>query len=123
MKIKNLNVTFLIIILLIINCGLINKNSKMEKTEKLITLVGTYESLQGVMNDISCYGYNIGYLTTKDNEIVICFDEMKNVDKVVCDKKLTVKGNYKTVKVEENFNSPCPAGEREIFMVSEFSCD
>jgi len=118
---------FIIILFVIISslnsCKLTSKSAIMDKNENKITLIGNYESLKGVMNEVSCYCYNVGYLTTNDNsKIVLCFDELKDVDKVNCSSKLTVTGYYKTKKITSSLNNPCPSGEMEIFIVTSFSC-
>ncbi len=102
-----------------------NSNTNPQNNDKMenITLKGKFQSLQGVMNDVSCYCFNVGYLTTQDGkEVVVCFDEIKDAN-ISCSDILVVTGNYKLVKITPEPTSPCPAGEREIFIVKDYKCE
>jgi hypothetical protein len=90
----------------------------------MTTISGIFESKQGVMTDIGCYCYKVGYLTPdKSFPVVVCFDELTKNEKVECSEKLTVHGYYKTIKVEKQENNPCSTGEMEVFMVTSYNCE
>ena len=102
------------------NCSYSQK--KIKKTAANETLEGVFTSKKGVMHNISCYCYNVGFLkTNKDEKLVICFDRMDTEDAPKC-KKLSVTGYFEMHTVKEGSNSPCPGGERNIFYVVEFEC-
>jgi hypothetical protein len=88
------------------------------------TLSGTYTSKKGVMDKISCFGYNVGYLqTTGKTPVVICFDKMTNGSniKITCEGPLKVEGYYESVTKESN--EACKGGTMSIFYVTKWSCD
>lgn len=123
------NLIFLIFLMILISCGTAKQKSvnNLEEAivgEKLSTLSGIYESRQGVMANISCYCYKVGYLTTSDNmPIVVCFDELEKSDEVKCDGKMTVSGKFKKIKIQPEETNPCPEGEMEVFMVESYICE
>lgn len=87
-----------------------------------VHLSGTYESKKGVMHKISCYGFNIGYLTTEKGEkVVVCFDNLDNSAdlKVDCE-NIAVQGHYSEKTIEGKGN--CAAGTLKILYVEEWSC-
>ena len=80
------------------------------------TLIGSFRSVSGVMNELSCYCSNGGYVTTEDgSEFAVCF----NANEVVpsCD-KITVTG-YMTSKSIES-NGACPGGMMGFLKVQEY---
>lgn len=91
---------------------------------RVVQLSGTYTSKKGVMDKVSCFGYNIGYLQTSEKmPVVICFDKMANgsgID-VNCTGPLQVEGYYETVTKESN--EACKGGTMSIFYVTKWACD
>ena len=83
------------------------------------TLTGDFRSVQGVMNPLSCYCSNGGYVTLAEGrKVAVCFE---NKEKVSCS-KITVTGTYITKTIKPDPASPCPAGTMTIFQVSSYSC-
>lgn len=84
------------------------------------TFEGTFQSLMGVRNNLSCYCYNVGYLTVDDEtRIAVCFKE--ETEKITCT-RLKVVGSFQDVTIEPESTNPCPAGTRKIFMVKKMTC-
>jgi hypothetical protein len=84
---------------------------------------GTYDSKKGVMHKISCYGFNIGYLTTDAGEkVVVCFDRLDGGEdvNVTCD-KLMVEGYFEEI-VKESDGGSCTSGKLKILFVEEWGC-
>lgn len=107
----------LVVLLFFASCGTTNS----QQTEE-ISLTGAFESKMGVMHNISCYCFNVGFLETDAGEkVVVCFDKMEQEEKPKCS-TIQVKGYYETKKIESDSNSPCPGGERKIFYVNSFVC-
>lgn len=80
---------------------------------------GNYRSVMGVMNSLSCYCYNGGYLTYGENEkLKICFDEMKITK--VRNAFITVKGHFEEITHESTPMDPCPEGTEQIFVVESY---
>jgi hypothetical protein len=94
------------------------------KEVALVNLSGTYTSKKGVMDKISCFGYNVGYLQTSEKmPVVICFDRMTNGSniKITCEGPLKVEGYYESVTKESN--EACKGGTMNIFYVTKWACD
>lgn len=78
------------------------------------TVTGSFRSVSGVMNELSCYCSNGGYVTTVDGEeVAVCFNEPVES----CD-KITVTG-YKTSKKIES-NGSCPGGIMSFLKVQSY---
>lgn len=95
-------------------------DAKDENQPVMETIEGSFESLKGVMKDLSCYCFNCGYITTSSGEeIPVCFenDEIK----VNCS-NIIAKGFYKEESIEPDNNSPCSAGKMRIFYIDTFEC-
>jgi len=111
---KKLNV-FLIAIstgVLFASCGAGTKSSE--------TITGSYRSIKGVMTDLSCYCYNSGYLTTESGELIpVCFP---NDDTEIDYETVTFTGAYENRTVTSEPTSPCPPGERTLFIVQSHEC-
>ncbi|MCP4442115.1 MAG: hypothetical protein GY810_24660 [Aureispira sp.] len=94
--------------------------------KKLETIKGEFRSVAGVMNPLSCYCSEGGYITVKTPEeegrkkIAVCF-KSKNPPTKAC-KNIEVTGKYKTLKRKSNPNSPCPGGEKRVLMVKTHNC-
>jgi hypothetical protein len=118
---------FTAILVLFTGCALNSKDTQGVSTDvksvakQQTSLQGTYKSVTGVMDPLSCYCVNGGYLTTKDSKkIPICFENIE--EEIKCD-YMMVQGSYKTKKNNPEPTNPCPAGEREYFNVSSYSCN
>jgi len=101
---------------------IIDKQGKrIKEVQENQSLQGKYRSIKGVMDNLSCYCFNAGYLTTTDNKkIPICFED-DNIE-IDC-KSITVKGYYRTEKNNPESTNPCPSGEKTYFQVTSYSCD
>jgi len=86
---------------------------------KMESHTGTFKSLQGVLNPISCYCGNGGYLQTEEGkEIPVCLEENQEVTCL----EITVTGPYVEQKAPEEPTTPCPSGTMTILMVRNFEC-
>ena len=84
---------------------------------------GDFRSIVGVMNPLSCYCSNGGYVTTKGGkQIPICFKSVEHPKKECITIKVT-DGHYKTVTRKADPKSPCPSGQKDIFMVTAYTCN
>ncbi len=97
----------------------LQENTPPEVLPEKDAFQGEFHSMRGVMNPLSCYCYNGGYLMEDGQRIPLCFD--KGEMEVEC-RKVKVQGFYKTIKVDANPQSPCPAGSRKVFMVQTYEC-
>ncbi|MDG1330820.1 MAG: hypothetical protein P8P74_00710 [Crocinitomicaceae bacterium] len=83
------------------------ENTDEQTTEPVlnqITLTGSFRSVAGVMNELSCYCSNGGYVTAEDRVVTaVCFDE-----EVASCEKITVTGYMTSRSIESN--GPCPGG-------------
>ena len=80
------------------------------------TITGSFRSVSGVMNKLSCYCSNGGYVTTEDGaEFAVCFKSEDNVPS--CD-KITVTGYVTSKSIESN--GACPGGMMEFLKVQEY---
>ncbi len=101
--------------LIVFSCAINTKKSVIKQT----VLNGSFRSVQGVMDNLSCYCSNGGYVTTMENKkIGICFDESSEF---TC-KNIQVKGYYRKKMINPEKYSPCPAGERNLFYVTSYKC-
>jgi len=96
-----------------------NKNTPVG--EDSFGFTGTYESKTGVMTDISCYCFQVGYFYADNGEkFIVCFPD--GTEEAACSENLKINGYFETVKIDPDDNSSCSAGEREIFYVTDFEC-
>lgn len=109
-----------VIAMLVTGCAGKNKSASSDDTKnETVTLTGDYKSMRGVMNPVSCYCGNGGYITTESGEkTAVCFSDK---DKPEC-QKIKVTGHYITVTVDPDPNNPCPAGQMQLLQVTSFSC-
>ncbi len=109
----------------VVSCKTGNSNAKTDASDD-ITLTGVYQSVRGVMTDLSCYCYNCGTLKTENGESFNisfdAYDKAHGETNIDC-QKITVTGKMTTVTVENNPNNPCPAGSNEVFVVTGFKCE
>lgn len=103
----------------------INKKGKKIKRGKAVppvsevTIKGRFRSIKGVMESLSCYCYNGGYIaTSQDGEIPVCFDDDEDIH---C-KQIMVKGYYTTEERKPDSKSPCPGGEKKFLRVKSYKC-
>ncbi len=97
-----------------------NGVKKQDKSKLPVKVVGSFRSIKGVMNSLSCYCYNGGNLTTADNqEIKICF-ENEDID-VNCE-KVEIIGEYRTITKSSGAKDPCPSGQSKILFVKSYKC-
>ncbi|MBL0912899.1 MAG: hypothetical protein IBJ09_11060 [Bacteroidia bacterium] len=88
-----------------------------------VQLSGTFDSKRGIMHDISCYGFNIGFLSTTEAKYVVCFDRLPNgsdIDVNCNEDQVWVEGYFETKEAPSG--GPCSAGTREIFYVTKWHC-
>ncbi len=124
-----------LMIVFLISCNSVKQKENQNKTDKQKTIVennekitnelhtytGQYESKTGVMVDISCYCFQVGYFTaTSGEELVICFHT--GTDEAPCSENLQIEGYFETKKIEPDNNSHCPAGNMELFYVTNYKC-
>lgn len=131
LKLRNLKIykmrTLLYIMLF---CFGLSLNAAAQKGAATKQLWGVFDSKKGVMDPISCYGYNIGYfdLYTTEEAVtkVICFDRMKNGEnlQVSCNEgnSITVWGYYETISLDSGTKGACSGGAREVFFVTKWEC-
>ena len=91
-----------------------------EPNQPETTLTGTFENKRGVMDPLSCFCFNCGYVTTaKGERVAVCIAE-ENFD-INC-KKALLKGKYVTVKQESDPNGVCSGGTMTYFEASSVTC-
>lgn len=121
---------FLIVTILLVSCATTNKhatennivnNNFSVKTQK--TISGKFESKMGVMDKISCHGFNIGYIKSDSKSYVICFDRLANSSdlKIDCE-NIVLIGTVEEHEISGDENGVCKASKIEIFYVSEWKC-
>jgi len=80
---------------------------------------GSFRSMKGVFNPISCYCGNGGYLQTELGETIpIC---LKENQEVLCP-KIRVSGRFMSQASPKESTSPCPQESMNIFRVATFEC-
>ncbi len=81
-----------------------------------ITITGSFRSVNGVMDELSCYTSNGGYIKTSDGTIVaVSFKDNENVSS--CE-KITVTGFMTSRKIEAN--GSCPEGMMSFLKVQSY---
>lgn len=82
------------------------------------TFTGEYRSIAGVMDPLSCYCYNGGYLVYgKDEAVKVCFDKF---DKKIENGRITVRGRFEKITHKSNPDNPCPGDSEMIFIVDSY---
>jgi hypothetical protein len=111
---------FLSLALLISSCK--NRQSAPSSTPaaEIVTVTGTFKSVQGVMDPLSCYASNGGYVTQSNGERVAV--SFTTESEITC-ASIEVKGNYITKTISSNPNSPCPAGTMKMLEVESYTCN
>jgi len=106
-----------LVVALLASCGSSKENTIKNNSKEYI---GQFQSVKGVMNNLSCYCYNAGFLTLEDgSEFSICF---KDGDIEINCTKLSVTGEFEIVAIEDNPMSACSQGERKILVVNSYKC-
>lgn len=81
-----------------------------------ITVTGSFRSVKGVMDKLSCYTSNGGYIKTAEGKTVaVSFKDSENVSS--CD-KITVTGFMTSRNIESN--GSCPAGMMGFLKVQSY---
>lgn len=84
----------------------INEVAEVPDVVEQITVTGSFKSVKGVMDELSCYTSNGGYIKTADGTIIkVSFKENEAV--FSCD-KITVTGYMTSKSIEAN--GSCPEG-------------
>lgn len=110
---------------LLFSCGNTDSSSSQKKPEKMTSdktteISGTYSSIKGVKNKLSCYCYNGGYLITESGErIAVCFKD-ENID-INCE-RVEISGKYVVKKLNTEPGSACKNGKMKIFEAEKFEC-
>jgi len=129
-KILNLNgnamkkICFLILpmIILIGGCTKGPKLQNISQNSETITIEGDFRSVMGVMDYLSCYCVNGGYVKTESEEKdkPVCFDGLQ-AEFVDC-AKIQVAGRLVTKKYTSGSVDPCPSGTMAYIDASSFKC-
>ena len=114
------------LILILFSCGTAKNETTIPiSTSEKQELIGIFfESKKGVMHQLSCHAYNIGYLSTDSkNKVIICFDRMENSENIEINcSKISVTGNFEDHEIKNDENGVCSASKLSIFYVSEWKC-
>ncbi|MCB0608011.1 MAG: hypothetical protein H6562_05055 [Lewinellaceae bacterium] len=85
-----------------------------------VALTGQFRSVKGVMDPLSCYCFNAGYLTLENGEeIPVC---LKTDQEEVACAKIRVEGRFISRVNRPEPSSPCPAEEKRYFQVERMTC-
>jgi len=68
------------------------------------TITVPFQSNKGVMNELSCYCYNGGFLTTESGERIAIF--ITNEDSEITCEKISFTEHYETIERAEDGNKP-----------------
>jgi hypothetical protein len=81
------------------------------------TIVGAYRSVKGVMDPLSCYCDNGGYVDSPAGETLpVCFDDNQNVQST---DYIFIEGTMIVQSIESN--GVCPAGTMNFLEVESYS--
>ena len=88
---------------------------------EIVIAAGTFRSVAGVMDQLSCACSSGGYVTSPDGkETAICLDNFE--EDVFCE-SITVAGTMVTKNVESSPENPCRGGAYAFVMVKSFECE
>lgn len=94
---------------------------KNQKPRVTLTLEGSFRSVKGVKDNISCFFVNAGYLTNKNGKvIVVSFDELDPDVDVKCN-YIILKGFYQ-VKQMPLGKGDCSGDRIKYFRVFSYEC-
>ncbi|MFN8714325.1 MAG: hypothetical protein ACK5Z2_15865 [Bacteroidota bacterium] len=84
-----------------------------------VVVTGQFKSVQGVMDQLSCYTSNGGYITQASGERVAV--SFTSEAEITC-ATIEVKGHYITKTISGDANNPCPAGTMKMLEVESYMC-
>jgi hypothetical protein len=84
-----------------------------------VVVTGQFKSVQGVMDQLSCYTSNGGYITQASGERVAV--SFKTDAEITC-ATIEVKGHYIIKTISGDANNPCPAGTMKMLEVESYTC-
>lgn len=86
-----------------------------------IVYAGSFESVAGVMDPLSCYCGTGAYVTTKTGDRVpVCFDSIAE-EQIMC-KNIRVSGKFVKKVHETSTIDPCLSGTQKVLEVKSYSC-
>lgn len=89
-------------------------------TGALFSYVGEYRSVAGVMNPLSCYCSNGGYLVTPEGEeIAVCLPPTQQIPECTT---VRVTGQFIVQQRENQKEDPCPVGKMRFLDVKRIGC-
>jgi hypothetical protein len=91
--------------------------STLNDKAKSQTLSGDFRSTQGVMQPVSCYCFESGYLQTNTERVPLCFPSGTTLPS---SGKITVMGNFAEREHKGSDIDPCPSGKMTVFEVKSF---
>jgi hypothetical protein len=111
------------ITLLVASCATPEGMETIEATEattvKRGAVQGTVRSVEGVMDELSCYCGNGAYITDAEGvSTAVCFADDVYLAGCV---EIEVSGDYET-KTLESSDGPCPSGEMTFLRVKAYTC-
>lgn len=81
------------------------------------TVVGAFKSVRGVMDPLSCYCDNGGYIDSPAGEhVAVCFNSSEEISSTDF---IKVTGVMTTKTIDSN--GPCPAGTKSYLVVESYS--
>jgi hypothetical protein len=84
-----------------------------------VVVTGQFKSVQGVMDQLSCYTSNGGYITQASGERVAV--SFTSEAEITC-ATIEVKGHYIIKTISGDANNPCPAGTMKMLEVETYTC-
>lgn len=81
-------------------------------------ITGKFYDKTGVMDPISCFCFNGGYIETNQSKTPICFETEITTD---C-KTIKVTGNFKTKTNNPEPTNSCTVQTKNIFYAKSFEC-
>lgn len=80
-------------------------------------VTGAFRSVKGVMDPLSCYCSNGGYVESPAGEtLAVCFDNSENISST---DYIYIEGVMTTRTIDSN--GPCPAGTMSYLVVESYS--
>lgn len=107
-------------ILMCLGCRSTPQETQEKDKDLSVTIEGDFRSIQGVMDQLSCYCFNGGYVTLESGEqVAACFEEDAEVRE--CD-RIKITGVQEEIENNPEKSSPCPKGTMSIMNVTTFEC-
>jgi hypothetical protein len=111
--------SFVVFIALLFNaCSSSKPVAPVASAAETAVVTGQFKSVQGVMDQLSCYTSNGGYITQASGERVVSF---KTDAEITC-ATIEVKGHYIIKTISGDVNNPCPAETMTILEVESYMC-